>query len=327
MLLQLLYVTYLFIALTGTVTDLTGMQNNIYEDALSKLPEHVYYTVLQALSTKQLLKYREVNKQAQKRAKHVLINDYSKKLVFSNKLTTPLLLVKKVSNIRLYYGNTDTLEYLANTDIVYLKVLSIYTQDKGVPSDKRYLIARLFAQLLSLIKLKVVDVLGGYCLADSEAILKALSVSPFLKKLDITTQIQALWPALIRLISGAPNLKILYIDNSGVSIGNNIIREPLNTELLLKCIDCLQTLKNLKKFTLHTRTLHGGLSTGGIGTTGVLALARVLPTLTQLRYINLSQNALNQESVQLLQNSLAKLPALQKLIVHSHYYLDDISNT
>ena len=319
-----LYVIPLFLMLAGIMTNLTGMQTT---NILSILPEHVYCTVLQLLSTKQLIKFREVNKQVQKRAEQVLITDYSKKLTFPGKRNTPVSLIKKVSNIRLNYGNTDTLEQLANTNIAHIKALSVYTLYESIPSDKRYLIDRLFAQLQNLIRLKVVDILGRYCLADTKAILEALPVCSALKELDITTPLQmTIWPTLIRLLSNAPNLEILSIDNSRTSSYDDMLCEPLDTSLMIQCIYCLQALKNLKRFTLYTKAVDRyGWPVKDIRKEWVLALARVLPLLTQLRSIDLSKNALTEESEQLIQNSCAKLSALQKFIVHRYYAGGSIS--
>ena len=314
---------YLILCITiNCIVTINGMHN---QALFISLPDFVLHKILKHLSTEQILRFRQVTKQAQKVAETFLINNYGKQVIINHASGISPALIKKLSGITLQFDqkeddlfipialtqeilDTDLLFYNQENnvfvDIVkplinqvsHLKALHLHLF-RYVNSIERASLKKFFTQLQQLEVLKVQQSplaelssvpdnnYDDYHVAD---ILKALPLFASLKKLHVNTQVQAVWVLLTQHLPNLKKLEVLHIEGS----------PPCNIGQLLTFTKALQNLTILKKLCLYNTT---------IDEEGADALGRSLSTLKNLRVLNLSKSIMTYKNVEKFKELLSAL--------------------
>ena len=300
------YYVFLCINIISVIT-MRGMQE---QASLTSLPDFVLCNILRYISTERILKFREVNKQAQKVAEIFLSNNHKKQITIHRASFTPIALIKKLSGITLQFDRQhnkifiDIASSLIN-QASHIKALHLDFSDNVTPIERRSLKV-LFTQLQHLEVLKVqqqppltkLNSVYHYDDYDIGDVLKALPVYTNLKKLYVNTQMRAYWSIFLKILPFLKKLEVLRIKGS----------PPYDTKQFLVFTQALQNLMLLRKLGIHTITLNKHETD---------ALIRSLSTLKNLRILNLSKSIMASKDLQKIKKLL---PALQ--ISKSHEPID-----
>ena len=266
------------------------------------------HKILKHLSTEQILRFREVSKQAQQVAERLLASDSSKQITINHALFPPIAFIKKFSGIILRFdkqqrNNSFTYVEFPVDQLSHIKALDLYLY-KPLSSAERFNTKLLLTQLqlLEVLKIRYCDTRPGLQFGDNQAteILQALPIYANLKKLHVAfnSQMQTHWDVLLKILPRFTKLHILHIEGSPYEL--HVKRKPYFTvEQFLTFTQILQNLTLLKKLCLYDTI---------IGEEDTTILGNSLSTLKNLRILNLKKAIMLQEDFQKLKELL---PALQ----------------
>ena len=262
------------------------------------LPPLVLHTILRFITTKQLLQYREVNKQMQQAAEFILSTDYSKKLSIKIHSThIPVPLVTRVAGIKLHIGtngnHTACTSYLSSNSIAslinnvsHIKALNLKVL-AHVCAQEIAVMRNLVKQLQHVEVLKIQQPLILLWSTNNKhkksiGILHALSRLTFahLKKLHIDTVVLS-WSLLPLILPYITNLQALHIEGS----------RPRTSKQFIAFIQALQMLPSLQKLCLNIPDLKNQEA---------VALSNALAYLTKLHTLNLRKTALSPQGIAIL---------------------------
>ena len=266
------------------------------QEQISKfnVPDLVMGNILQYLSTEQILKFREVNKQAQKVAEFILSTDLTRRVSVNLHHPMPASLIKKISSIELELGD-DYIEHvhcisgLANnpiepfvSNISHIKALSIKILKYVCPKEKS-INRQIIEQLHHLEVLSIQHpsfILSSHNDSITILILQALPLYTHLKKIHIDNR-SVSWEALLQILPKFDNLRIVHIK------GNR----PYKAKQLMAFIQALQKLTLLQKLCFDSTMLDEQETD---------ALANSLATLSNMRTLNLRNTLVCPHSITLL---------------------------
>ena len=285
------YYAFLYFSISIATTSI-GMHD---QALLQYMPDDTVYAILKYLSTDQLLKYREVSKQAQKRAKHVLINDYSKIIRINPCRPQPLPLVNKFSHLVLPSVTGLGQRIYFYTIMPHLKVLCIHLQTEHIVGFyERETIKNLLKNCPNVERLKIYFPQWKYNNNHyywHEELLQAIPIYSNLRKLHLTSAAKAQWDTLLRLLPQLKNLQVLLV-----------ARSCPNTDQFTQCIQLLRKLLFFRKLCLCI----------AIEKQNVPAFGTALATLNNLQILDLSKSTLNPEDILLFHQLLSPLRAAIK---------------
>ena len=233
---------FLFLSIHSVLTSM-AMQE---QACLTQVPDLVIYNTLKYLSTEQILRFREVNKQAQQVTEYFLRSNYSKKITINRNSRPSLKLVNKFSGITLQV--TPHFNKFFNkliNNVAHIKALELdllswpFKEEKGS-------IETILTQVKQLEVLKILDGYSSRLSCHDYLLLNLLQELPaytFLKKLHINSPLQEpeLWDAILKVLPNFKKLEVLHIEG---------IR-PNTTEQFIAFTQVLQTLQYLKKLRIH----------------------------------------------------------------------------
>ena len=298
------YYTFLCLNITTIVT-LQGMHD---PGVLTSLPNFVLCTILRYISTEQILKFREVDKRAQKVAELLLSTDYSKKITINYTLYLPIELLKKLLGIKLQLdGQYMSIAGFLINKVSHIKALELYIPNIMDNAEKSH-IKTLLTQLESLEVLKIVysstkfhAKQGSYHTQD---LLKALSLYTNLKNLHVNfgLQGQACWDTFLQLLTDLKKLQVLHIEGY----------PSFSRQQFFTFTQALQQLTLLKKLCLYGNTITEQEAD---------IFGRSLSTLKNIRVLNLRKSTMAHKDFQkikellpMLQNSTSYEPQTRGLL-------------
>ena len=291
------YYTLFCLSISIVLTN-RGMQD---QTALTSLPNFVLHNLLKYCSTQQLLRFREINKQAQQVAELFLSTDYSKKITINYNFCPSIEVIKKLAGIKLQLGGQYM--YIAGfliDKLSHIKALDLYVPNI-IDNTEKSNIKILLTQLQSLEALRIQY--GKRVMTKSwnnsyaVNIVQALPRYANLKKLHVNFIARGLlhWDAWLQRLPDLKKLQVLHIEG----------KQAFNTEQFITFTKVLQNLTLLKQLCLHDIIIDEEKAE---------ALGRSLSTLKNLRILNLRKSIMKQKDVQKLKELL---PAIQNGKFHA----------
>ena len=280
---------FLYLSIPSVLTSM-AMQEQTY---LTQMPNCIAYNILKYLSTEQILRFREINKQAQKVAALLLKTDYSKKITITYNTCPQISLIQKLSGITLQVSGhvNQPIKELVN-NVAHIKALTLDFAG-GVFLQEKQDITTILNQVQQLEVLKIAEFCAGrqdgnWLLA---WFLQRLPAYAYLKKLHINSLTQDLtyWNTLLQILPNLKKLEVIHIEGS----------RPDTTAQYIAFMQVLQTLLTLKKLCIHAPRNKQEAN----------ALTKLRSTLKNLRVLNIFKNIRLQRIVPFffLTNSMIRL--------------------